>query len=192
MPLTLEVQHDVDQMLEHPRPGDGAVLGDMTDEDVAMSSLLRDARSAPASTARIWVTAPAALSTPLAVMVCTESTTSRPGSTASTWVSSAPRSFSAARIERRMHRAGALGPQPHLRRRLLTGDDQRGPTAAGGVAARDLEQQRRLADARLARQQYHRTGHQAAAEHPVELARCRWVGPGARSGSCSPIGWAGR
>ncbi len=38
-----------------------------------------------------------------------------------------------------------------------------------GGLRRDLEQQRALADAGLAREQDRRPGHQAAAEHPVEL-----------------------
>ena len=76
-----------------------------------------------------------------------------------------------------MHRAGAFGPQPNLRRRLLTGHDQRRRTASGGEAVGHVEQQRRLADARLARQQHDRTRHQPAAEHPVEFGDAGGLGP---------------
>ncbi len=50
-----------------------------------------------AVTARTWVTPPGTPSVPGAVMVCTESTTSSPGLTASRCPSSASRSVSAAR-----------------------------------------------------------------------------------------------
>ena len=42
----------------------------------------------------------------------------------------------------------------------------------------DVEQQRRLADAGLAGQQHHRAGHDAAAEHAVELGDAGRFGPG--------------
>ena len=61
-----------------------------------MPRALATAMSA-AATARICGTPPAAPSLASVEIVCTESTTSRPGCTSSTWVSSAPRSFSAAR-----------------------------------------------------------------------------------------------
>src|SRR5437764_415145 len=32
MPVALEVQDDVDEVLEQPRPGDGAFLGDMSEQ----------------------------------------------------------------------------------------------------------------------------------------------------------------
>ena len=79
-------------------------------------------------------------------------------------------------VEVVVQRADAIGAQPHLGRGLLAGDVER---AAGlGEPGGDVEQQRRLADARLAREQHHRAGHQAAAEHPVELARRRSVATG--------------
>ena len=54
-------------------------------------------RISAAETSLTWVTPPGTPSTSLALMVCTESTTSRVGLTASTWPSTAPRSVSAAR-----------------------------------------------------------------------------------------------
>ena len=63
--------------------------------------------------------------------------------------------------------ADALGPQPHLGGRLLTGDVER--AAALGEPRGHVEQQGRLADARLAGEQHDGARHQAAAEHPVEL-----------------------
>ena len=43
VPLALELQDDVDEVLEHARAGDGAVLGDVADEDRGDAALLRDA-----------------------------------------------------------------------------------------------------------------------------------------------------
>jgi len=42
VPLTLEVQNDVDQVLEQPRAGDRAVLGDVSDQDGRDAALLCD------------------------------------------------------------------------------------------------------------------------------------------------------
>ena len=61
-----------------------------------MPRALATAMSA-AATSRTCVTLPADPSTSADAMVCTESTTSRSGSTASTWPSSVARSVSAAR-----------------------------------------------------------------------------------------------
>src|SRR5690606_18893174 len=41
--VTLEVADDVDEMLEDPRPGDLAVLGDVPDDDDRQTPLLCDA-----------------------------------------------------------------------------------------------------------------------------------------------------
>ena len=59
-------------------------------------------------------------------------------------------------------------PEPDLRRGLLAGgvEHARGDL---GDARGDLEQERGLADPRLAAQQHDGAGHQPAAQHPVEL-----------------------
>ena len=54
-------------------------------------------RISAAETSLTWVTPPGTPSTSLALIVCTESTTSSVGLTSSTWPSTAPRSVSAAR-----------------------------------------------------------------------------------------------
>ena len=64
--------------------------------------------------------------------------------------------------------AGPVGAHPDLAARLLAGDVQRAPPGLRPLVG-DLEQQRRLAHARIAGEQRDRTGHHAAAEHPVEL-----------------------
>ena len=72
--------------------------------------------------------------------------------------------------------ADAVGPQPHLGGGLLAGDVER--RGRLGEPRGHVEQQGRLADAGLAGQQHHRAGHQAAAEHPVELVDAGRHGPG--------------
>ena len=65
-------------------------------------------------------------------------------------------------------RAEPLGAQAHLLGRLLAAHEQ-APRARGGHRAERLEQQRALADARLAADQRDRARDEPAAEHPVEL-----------------------
>ena len=72
---------------------------------------------------------------------------------------------------------GALGTQAHLAERLF-GADVEHPAARGRGAGGDFEQQCRLADARLARQQDRGAGHDAPAEHAVELAHPRGAARG--------------
>ena len=59
----------------------------------------------------------------------------------------------------------------HLRRRLLAADEQR--RAVGGDRVEHLQQQRALADARLAADEDERARHDAAAQHAVELVDAR-------------------
>ena len=71
----------------------------------------------------------------------------------------------------------AFGPPAHLRRRLLARHVQDGTAPALGRRARGLrghiQEQRRFADAGFASQEDHRAGHDAAAEHAVQLAHSR-------------------
>ena len=83
---------------------------------VAMPRSLATAMSA-AVTARICVTPPAEPSACALAMVCTLSTTSSPGRTASTWASTAPRSVSAA-----SHRWGSSDPVRSARSRTCAAD----------------------------------------------------------------------
>jgi hypothetical protein len=174
-------------VLEHARPGDRAVLGHVTDQDRGHVARLGrgDQRGRDG---RTWVTPPALPSAAGEAIVCTESTTSRPGSTVSTWPSSAARSVSAGQVEPGVQRAGALGPQPHLRGRLLAGDDERG--AAGRVVPGRPRAAGWTCRPRARRPAAARRPAPAAAEHPVELADAGRPGPAA-STSISAIGRAG-
>ena len=186
--VALEVQHHVDEVLEHPRTGDGAVLGHVADEhggDVAglgdpdqrgrdLLDLGDAAGRRPRRRPRRW-----------------SGWSRRPaasGRTCSMWVSTAPRSVSAARKSSSCDAVGAVGAQPDLGGRLLAGDVEDPlphPSGLGG----HLEQQGALADAGLAGQQDGGAGHQPAAEHPVELghaAAARASTPRPRPGRSGP------
>ena len=75
-----------------------------------------------------------------------------------------------------VERVDPARPQAHLRGRLLAGHVQHLAPGAGRAGG-DVEQQGRLADARLAGQQHHGAGHEAAAEHPVQLVDPRGPRP---------------
>lgn len=74
-------------------------------------------------------------------------------------------------------RPDPVGAQPHLARGLLGGDVKRAVLVARGLGG-DVQQQRRLADAGLARDEHHGTRHEAAAEHPVQLTDAGGPGGG--------------
>ena len=174
--VALEGQHGVDHVLEHPGPGQRAVLGDVADEHDG------DAR-AP------WPPAPAGGRTPAPgptepgrrrrargrARSGSSRRRARSGRTSSRWASTSGSDVSATSHRPVGQRAQALGPEPHLlaptprprRRARWPGPGQR---------RRHLEQQGGLADARLAAEQGDRAGHQAAAAAPGRARRCRWAG----------------
>ena len=57
--VALELQHAVDEVLEHPRPGDGAVLRHVADQDRRDARLLRHPEQPPGAS-RTWPTEPGA------------------------------------------------------------------------------------------------------------------------------------
>ena len=72
----------------------------------------------------------------------------------------------------RVGKAETFRAQPHLRHCLLAGNVDR-PVLAAGERGRDLDQQRRLADAGIAAEQEHRAADEAAAGDAVELGDAR-------------------
>ena len=75
----------------------------------------------------------------------------------------------------RRQRSEPRRPVPHLGSRLLARHQQHRPPA-GGRRRQDLQDQRRLADARLPEEEGDRAGQQAAGQHPVDLADAGGVG----------------
>ena len=143
---------------------------------VAMFRVLATRISA-AATSLTWVTPPGTPSTSAAPIVWTESITSSCGRTSLDVAEHRAEVGLGGEVELVVDAAGAVGAQPHLGGRLLAGDVERAQPRAGGLRGH-LEQQRRLADAGLAGQQHRGAGHQAAAEHPVELGHAAGAGQG--------------
>ena len=167
--VTLELEHAVDEMLEHARPGDRAVFGHVADQKRGDVRLLGDAQESRSRLANLG---------------------DRPR-----------RRAELGRIER-LHRvdhanvrplplerradglelglgenldplcaAEAGGAEFHLCCRLLPCDEQ-GPALLRDCNQR-REQQRRLADPRLAADEHERGRDEPAPEHPVELGNAR-------------------
>ena len=175
VPVALEVQHHVDQVLQGTWPGDGPLLRDMPHEHRAQRPLLGHGHQGGGDLPDLGHPAGRALD---------------PG-----------RDDRLHRVDDEQHRlhrvhlgqhggkfclggdvevvphgTDPVRAQPHLGRRLLTGDVQHRAGLRHQRAC--LEQQRGLAHARLPGQQHHRSGDQSAAQHPVEFVEPG--GPGAR------------
>ena len=130
-------------------------------------------------TARTWVTPPVTPSASVVDMVCTESTTTK-------------RRLDLVDVSERGLQIGFRGqvhvvvmqPVRSARIRIWPADSSPDRYSARRPASRpavgDLEQQGRLADARIAGQKCHRAGHDAAAEHAVEFADAGVDGAGWR------------
>ncbi|KPY35505.1 Uncharacterized protein ALO65_05550 [Pseudomonas syringae pv. papulans] len=164
--LALEIQHGVDHVLKHARTGQGAFLGDVTDQEDRRAALLGVTHQQGSAFANLRHAAGGRLQL-----------------------------FGENRLDRiDHHHLGLLDlgggndgldagfghyPQLVLRQSqttgthgdlllgFLTGDVQRGH-ALGNVAQR-LQEDRGLADAGVTADQHHRTINQTAAEHPVQL-----------------------
>ena len=134
VPLALEVQHHVDEVLEHARTGDRAVLGDVADQDRGDAALLGHRDQRRGDLADLGDPAGGALDGGRARWSAPSRRPAASGSTASTWREHGAEVGLGREVELGCEGADAPGPQPHLRRRLLTGDDQR--RAAGRAATR--------------------------------------------------------
>ena len=163
--VALELQHAVDEVLEHARAGDRAVLRHVADEERGDAVLLRDAQQATRGLAHLRDRArrgadllrPERLHRvdhadggPLALERLADDVELGLGEDLDVVAA-----------------AEARRAQLHLRDRLLAGDEERAPLARD--RAERGQEQRRLADARLAADEHERRGHEPAAEHTVEL-----------------------
>ena len=167
--VALELQHAVDEVLEHPRAGDRAVLRHVADEEVATPASFAT-RSSRAAASRTCETDPGAEPTP--------------ATRASARSRSRRRRAARARASRRRLELGLRqdldlvapteprGAELDLRRRLLARDEER-------PAPRRDRPERASAAASTCRRQARRRRARArrdepAAEHAVELRRRRW------------------
>ena len=178
VPLALEGDDDVDEVLQQPRPGDRAVLGDMPDEQHGDPPRLGHLDEARGDLTDLPDIAGGALDL-RAGEGLHRVDDDEIGPARLDLAEHDGQVGLGGQMQRRGHRLDPLGPQPHLRRRLLAADVQHGAPLAGRPRG-DVEQQRGLADPRLTGHEHDRPGHQPAAEHPVELADPG--GPGHRPG----------
>ena len=167
MGVALEVKHGIDDVFEHPRPGQCAILGHMADENDGDPRLLGQPRQLGGAFAHLC---------------------DRPGSARklvrpqglnriddrNLRLLGLQRGQDTFEVDFRHQRQGAgfeaetAGAQRHLFARLLTTDVQH---LVGRRQQRQcLQQQRALADAGVAADQHDTAGHQAAAQRAVELA----------------------
>ncbi len=166
--LAFEAEHRVDHMFKHTRAGDRAVLGDMADQDHRRPALLGEADQFLRRSTNLTDRAGRALDQVAVHRLDRIDDQQR-------WRCSRPdggQNIPHRRRRRQPHRRTAE-PEPdraqtHLIDRLLARhiDDI---AARLGQLCRDLQQQGRLADARIAAQQHRRSRHDPAADGPVEL-----------------------
>ena len=167
VPVALELQHAVDEVLEHPRAGDGAVLRDVADEDGRDAVLLRDAEQPRGRLAHLRDGARRrAELAGVERLHRVDHADGRPSrSRASRRRRRAPSRRGSRRRRRRRGARREGGPAPPT--------PPRSRAARCAPAARDraerAEQQRGLADAGLAAEEHQRRRHEAAAQDAVEL-----------------------
>ncbi len=166
--FAFEREHRIDHVLDHARAGDLAVLGDVADQDDGRARALGEADQRLRAGAHLRHGAGCGFD--------------RVGPHGLDRIDDdEPRRLALAqrrhdvldrglggKLDRRACETEPLGAQPHLRHRLLAGNVDRAVPAAG-ERGRNLDQQRRLADAGIAAEQQHRAAHEAAAGDAVEL-----------------------
>ena len=182
MAVALELADDVHEVLEDARARDPAVLRHVADEQGGQVGLLGDADQRGRDRAHLRDAARPALD--LGGGDGLHGVDDQQGGARSLDVAEDDAELCLVRDEEvRLERADALRAPAHLGRRLLGRHVQDGSAPARGRRARGfgchVQQQRRLADAGLTRQEDHRTGHDPAAEDPVQLAHARRTRRGA-------------
>ncbi|MCY1489455.1 hypothetical protein D9M68_231800 [compost metagenome] len=168
--LALEIQHGVDHVLEHPRPGQRAFLGDVADQEHRRAAPLGMPHQQRRALAHLGDAARRGL------QLLGEDGLDRVDDHDLGILS--PRGGDdrldaglGHHLQLVFRQAQATGAHGHLLLGFLAGDVER--RKALGDVAQGLQQDGRLADPRVAADQHHRAVHQTAAEHPVELHRSR-------------------
>ena len=164
--VALEVEDHVDQVLEGLGAGDGAVLGDLADQEGGDGALLGQPHQLGGDLADL--ADPAGGAGQLGVghgLDRVDHHHGRPDLLDQG--ADGPQVGLGGQQQPRVQGPQPLGPEADLLARLLGADVQH--RAVGGEAGQHPQQQGRLADAGLAGQQHHRPGDQAAAEDAVEL-----------------------
>ena len=166
--FALEGEHRIDHVLDHARAGDLAVLGDMADQDDGRARALGEADQRLRRAAHLRDRAgrgfdhvgPHGLDR-------VDDDEARGRALGQRRDDVLDRGLGG-ELDRQRRQAEPLRAQPHLRDRFLAGNIDR---AVAGLRQRrrDLDQQRRFADAGIAAEQQHRSAHEAAAGDAVEF-----------------------
>jgi hypothetical protein len=165
--LALEVQHRVDHVLEHARAGDAALLGDVTDQEHGRAGFLGEAHQPRGGLAHLADRAGGG-GEGVGPQRLDRVGDDEPGAVFGRMREDPLDAGFRQRRHAFERKPEALGAAGDLGQRLLAGDVQ--PWQRGAHARGGLQQQGRLADARVAADQHHRALDQAAAEHAVEFA----------------------
>ena len=174
--VALEGEDDVDEVLEQPRTGDRAVLGDMPDEHGGDGALLGEPDQRGGHFAHLGDAAR-----------CTVDLGRRDGLDRVEHQQSRADGVDLAQHRRQVGLGGEpevgvdcvdpVGAQADLGGGLLTGDVQRRDAGARGPGG-DVEQEGGLADARLTGEQDHASGDEPATQDAVELVDAGAAAPG--------------
>ena len=167
VPLAVEGDHHVDQVLERARPGDRAVLGDVADEDRRHAAALGDGAERAGHGADLGGAAVGAVDGGGADRLDAVEDQQR-GIDRLDVREDGGELRLRREVEVRVQGADPLGAQPHLRGGLLAGHHEGRPVGRRDAVG-DLEQERGLPDPGLTGDQQHGARDQAAAEDPVEL-----------------------
>ncbi len=189
MLVAFEVQHHVDEVLERPGTGDGAVLRDVADQEHGHTAGLGECGEGTRHRAHLRDAADDTVDVGGEHRLYRVDDQQRRA-----YLLDVPEDGGEIGLGREVHavvhRPGPVGAQPYLPRRFLAGDVERALVAAALRPPMDhLEEQRRLADAGFSREQHDRTGNYSAAEDAVEFVDTRGlrvggfsVDPGQRGG----------
>ena len=180
MTVAFEAEHRVDDVLEHPRPGEVAIFGDMADEDDRDAATLRLRHQTMRASAYLhdaagW-RAELGIGHRLDAVDDDQLWMRRCRDSAITWGND---------VSANNHRFAPTVPSRSARSRTCCAlsSPLTYNVRAGHVAA-SCKQQSALADAGFATQQRHAAGHQAAAEHSVEFGDSGRLRPARRR--CRP------
>jgi hypothetical protein len=161
------MQHDVDQVFQRPGPGDGSVLGDMADENQRHTGGFRCGGQRRGHRAHLGDTAGDAVGVSAGHGLHRVDDDER-GLHHVDMAEHCLQVGLGGQVQLVMAAAGPVGAHADLATGLLAGDIQRAPTGRCPLMSH-LEQQRRLSDARIAREQGDRARYHAAAQHTVEF-----------------------
>ena len=167
--VALELQHGVDHVLEHPRSGDGAVFGDVPDQEHGGAALFGQAQEPRGRLAHLTDAAGRRREV-VAVEGLHRVDHDQRRAALLEHLEDRLELGLGQHLDDARGGADALGPHLDLGRRLLAADEHDRAVAAGGAdRVEHLQQQRGLADPGLAADEHERARDDAAAEHAVEL-----------------------